>query len=58
MGYYLSGLKIIIYKYLFIYLFLKKQYVELRSENMGVYCHWLILFIIILLLFIYDLERV
>jgi len=52
MGCYLSGLKIIIYKYLFIF---KKQYVELRSENMGVYCHWHILFIIILLLlfFIY-----
>jgi len=32
MGCYLSDLKIIIYKYLFIF---KKQYVELRGENMG-----------------------
>jgi len=49
MGCYLSGLKIIICKYLFIYL-KKKQYVELRSENIGVYCHWPFLFIIIYLL--------
>jgi len=34
-------------KYLFI-IFLK-QYVKLRSENMGVYCHWLILFIIFII---------
>jgi len=35
-GCYLSGFKIIIYKYL---CFIKNKYVELGSENMGVYWH-------------------
>jgi len=41
---YLSSFKVIIYKYLF---FIKNKYVELGSENMGVYWHWLILYIVI-----------
>ena len=38
MGCYLSSLKKYYLK-MFIYYFLKKQYVELKSENIGVYCH-------------------
>jgi len=33
--------------------FFLKHYAELRSENMGVYWHWLIFFIIIFFKFIF-----